>query len=114
MARAIMQSANRRVCALALALAASAATPTGAWAGQTVEIKDFLFGPEALVVPVGTTVVWRNQDIVPHTATAQDAGWDTGDIPGSAEKAHRFERPGRYAYRCRYHPAMNGVIEVKP
>lgn len=109
MARPIVPAAGRRVTAFVMALLASAATPMGVWAvqpPQTIAIKDFTFGPEKVVVRVGTTAVWRNQDVVPHTATAQDADWDTDEIPSGAEKAHRFERPGRYAYRCRYHPTM--------
>jgi plastocyanin len=105
------------VTVLLVALFASAATPIGTWAAQppqTVTIKDFSYGPETMVVSVGATTVWRNQDVVPHTATAQDDNWDTDEIAGGAEKAHRFDRPGRYAYRCRYHPNMQGVIEVKP
>lgn len=94
--------------------AAALSSVVAAQAAKTVQIKDFLFGPEALVVQVGTTVVWRNRDIVPHTATAQDDKWDTAEILGGAEKSYRFEHPGRYVYRCRYHPAMHGVIEVRP
>ncbi len=111
MACSLMAGPSRPL--LALALLASAATSASVWA-ETVEIKGFLFVPEALVVRVGATVVWRNGDIVPHTATAADDAWDTAEIVGGAEKAYRFTRPGRYAYRCRYHPAMQGVVEVKP
>ncbi|MFO1352458.1 MAG: cupredoxin family copper-binding protein [Gammaproteobacteria bacterium] len=102
---------------LVMALLANAVAQVGVWAAQpaqTVEIKDFAFRPEMIIVRAGATVVWRNQDIVPHTATAQDASWDTGEIARSADQALRFEYPGRYAYRCRFHPAMHGVIEVKP
>lgn len=111
-----MGPASKRVTVLVLALLVSA-TPLGIQATQptqTVEIKDFVFAPQTIVVPVGTTIVWRNNDIVPHTATAQDTSWDIDEIRGGAEKTHQFMRPGRYTYRCRYHPAMQGVIEVQP
>lgn len=111
-----MRPASKHMTLFVLALLFSA-TPCGQLAAQpaqTVEIKDVAFTPETLVVPAGTTVVWRNQDIVPHTATAQDATWDTDEIRGGTEKTHRFVAPGLYSYRCRYHPTMQGVIEVKP
>jgi plastocyanin len=112
----LMGLASRRVTVLVLVLLVGA-TPLGLQAAQptqTVEIKDFVFTPQTIVVQVGTTVVWRNKDIVPHTATAQDITWDVDEIRGGAEKTHQFMRPGRYPYRCRYHPAMQGVIEVQP
>lgn len=111
-----MGRASRRVTVLVLALFVGA-MPLSIQATQpmqAVEMKDFVFAPQTIVVHVGTTVVWRNKDIVPHTATAQDTAWDTEEIQGGAEKAYQFMRPGRYTYRCRYHPAMQGVIEVQP
>jgi plastocyanin len=36
----------------------------------TVEIREFKFEPETLTVHEGDTVVWKNDEIVPHTATA--------------------------------------------
>jgi plastocyanin len=102
----------RRGPVLLLAFLAWACTPPAI--RTTVVIKDLVFGPDTVSVRVGETVVWSNQDLVPHTATAPDDGWDTEEITGGAEKAHQFPRPGRFAYRCRYHPAMQGVVDVKP
>lgn len=93
------------------------AMPLGIQATQptrTIEIKEFVFAPQTTVVHVGTTVVWHNKDIVPHIATAPDTHWDTDEIPGGIEKIHQCMRPRRYTYRCRYHPAMQGVLEVQP
>ena len=38
---------------------------------HTVLIKGFKFVPEQLEVEAGDTVIWKNEDIVPHTATAK-------------------------------------------
>jgi plastocyanin len=88
------------------------------WAGQPkthqVDISAFKFLPERVIVRVGDTILFVNKDLVPHTATAQEASWDTGEIRGGAEKAYKFEQVGRFVYICRYHPAMQGVVEVKP
>ena len=38
-------------------------------ADVSVNIVNFTFQPTPLTIPVGTTVVWTNQDTAPHTAT---------------------------------------------
>ena len=38
----------------------------------TVPMANFVFNPTEVVIPVGTTVIWVNQDGAPHTATADD------------------------------------------
>lgn len=78
-----------------------------------VDISAFLFAPPSISVRVGATIVFANKDLVPHTATAKDASWDTGEIRGKSEKAHRIEKVGRFAYVCACHPAMQGMVEVK-
>ena len=41
-------------------------------ANATVKIDNFVFGPQAITVPVGTTVTWTNSDDIPHTAVSTD------------------------------------------
>src|SRR5437660_1198542 len=45
-----------------------------------VEVVDYLFQPQQVQVPKGTTVTFNNSGTITHTATAQDNSWDTGDI----------------------------------
>jgi len=35
-------------------------------------IDDFAFKPGTITVPVGTTVVWENNDDIPHTVASAD------------------------------------------
>ena len=83
---------------------------TGALA---VEIKDFAFNPAALEVPVGTTVTWTNLDTTPHTATALDGAFNSGNLDQGQSYSFTFDRPGTYDYVCLYHPNMKGTIIVK-
>src|ERR1700686_4527898 len=55
--------------ALASAGVGLAAEPSATAASQssTIAIHDFMFNPMSLVVPVGTTVSWKNLDGEPHT-----------------------------------------------
>lgn len=69
------------------------------------------FALPSLTVAVGTTVVWSNQDDVPHTATAEDGSFNSGNIQGGTF-SHTFEEAGTYAYFCEVHPTMTGEITV--
>jgi plastocyanin len=75
-----------------------------------VELRGFAFAPAALSVAAGDTVVWRNADIVPHTATAAGE-WDSGSIASGGEWRWVAE-PGEYDYGCSLHPTMLGTLSV--
>src|SRR6266849_1102818 len=53
-----------------------AAVPKGPQT-HTVVIREVKFQPSVLTAMVGDTVEWRNDDIVPHTATSQNRGNST-------------------------------------
>jgi len=79
----------------------------------SVEIKNHSFNPKTLTVKVGSVVTWTNKDSVPHTATANDQSFDTGNLkPGDSGSA-RFPTAGTYTYHCSIHPDMVGTIVVK-
>lgn len=78
---------------------------------HVVDIRSFAFAPATITVRQGETIAWLNHDIAPHTATAN--GFDTGAIARDGTASLRFETPGRYAYRCAYHPRMTGEIVVE-
>ena len=77
-----------------------------------VVIRGFRYEPQNLQVALGDTVVWTNQDLVPHTAT-QAQGQDTGPIAAGASGRWVVAKTGRYEYLCTYHPTMKGVVEVR-
>jgi plastocyanin len=81
-------------------------------ATHEVAIRKFAFVPRRLVVATGDTVVWRNEDYAPHTATASDQSWNTGEIARGHARPVRFEAPGRMVYVCAYHPHMKGEVVV--
>lgn len=47
---------------------------------HVVTIKGVAFSPLVVHVAAGDTVEWRNQDLVPHTVTARDHRWDSGNL----------------------------------
>jgi plastocyanin len=79
---------------------------------EKVEIVEFTYQPDPVVVQVGGKVIWQNQDAAPHTATADDESWDTGTIEKGKIGSETFKQAGTFAYFCEIHPDMRGTVEV--
>ena len=79
---------------------------------EKVEIVEFTYQPDPVVVQAGGKVIWQNQDAAPHTATADDESWDTGTIEKGKLGSETFKEPGTFAYFCEIHPDMRGTVEV--
>jgi plastocyanin len=101
-----------RILSLLIFIAAAPATQPAA---VQVRIDNFKFDPKEIVVSVGTKVTWTNADDVPHTATAkgEDSAFDSGAIDTDEKFSFIFTKPGVYAYYCKVHPHMTGVVTVK-
>jgi plastocyanin len=89
--------------------------PASQPAGVSVKIENFTFEPRELEIAVGTTVTWQNADDVPHTATSKDdpQAFDSGALDTDDKFSFTFSKPGKYAYYCKVHPHMTGVVVVK-
>lgn len=107
---------SRRVV-LGGAVASSTALVFGARADgvprvHDIAIKRFAYEPARIQARVGDTIRWTNLDIVPHTASADDLSWDTGELTRD-QSAEIFVEDGMEAtYFCVFHPHMTGVIEI--
>ncbi|MCR9214682.1 MAG: plasmid stabilization protein [Proteobacteria bacterium] len=88
---------------------ATEASPTE----HLIEIQRFKFVPDILSVRPGDTVTWINRDIAPHTATAADKSWDTGDIKKGDRKSVLVTNGFTAAYFCRFHPVMRATLPFK-
>lgn len=78
----------------------------------SVEIKDFIFNPDTITVPAGTTVTWTNRDSGPHTVTSTSGIFDSGVIDHGESFSYTFQDPGTYGYYCMIHPYMKAKIIV--
>jgi plastocyanin len=77
-----------------------------------IEIRDLAFAPDAPKLKPGDVVVWINKDIVPHTVTAADDSWDSGQIDSGGRwemvmKEGQFKR-----YYCQFHPSMTTRLHI--
>ena len=90
--------------------------PSGADASgqQVTQIARFRFTPDPLVVRPGDTVTWINRDIVPHTVTAVDESWDTGEIAPGSEGSIVVTAGLSADYFCRFHPSMKATLQIDP
>jgi plastocyanin len=91
----------------------SEAAPSGeAQKSEKVQIVEFSYEPDPVVVQVGGKVIWQNQDTAPHTATADDGSFDTGTIEKGKLGSATFKEAGTFTYHCDIHPTMHGTVEV--
>ncbi|MFZ1700531.1 MAG: cupredoxin family copper-binding protein [Pyrinomonadaceae bacterium] len=78
---------------------------------HVVAIRNSEFSPATITVAAGDTVVFRNYDIVPHTATGRT--FDSGNLDKGQSWRYVAKKKGSFAYICTYHPSMKGRVVVK-
>ncbi len=96
-----------------VAVAGSASCARQAPRAHVVLMKDIGFQPTEMSVSRGDTVIWKNEDFVPHTATARDGVWDSKTINADSSWRYVANEPGRHDYYCVFHPNMRGTITVR-
>jgi plastocyanin len=79
---------------------------------RTVEIRGMQFEPRHIDAHVGDTIVWKNSDMVPHTATASKE-LDTGELKMGEQGRWVVRKAGVIDYLCSYHTTMRGSIAVR-
>ena len=77
-----------------------------------IEIRSFEFHPSLIKVRVGDTIRWTNKDLAPHTATADEFGWDTGALERGDSGEISATEGMETTYFCVFHPHMKGRIEI--
>lgn len=77
----------------------------------TISIKKFSFIPADLSIKVGTTVIWTNNDTVPHTVTAQGS-FESTSLWAGESFGYTFATAWSYSYSCSIHPRMQASITV--
>jgi plastocyanin len=92
-------------CVALLSLAAQAAT-------HEVTIENMQFAPATINVKRGDRIVWKNKDVVPHTATVAGS-FDSRTIAPGARFSHVVRKPGRHEVICSFHPGMKATLVVQ-
>lgn len=86
-------------------------------AGATVAVVDNDYNPREVQIDPGGSVTWNQTGELPHTVTADDGSFDSGEMGQGDSFSHSFEEPGSYPYYCRFHggpggAGMSGVVVV--
>ena len=84
--------------------------------GLAVQINGQSYQPAALQVAVNSTVTWTNGDPEEHSITQGEpgarTGFDSGIMEPNETYSFAFAEPGDYAYFCRIHNEMRGLVRV--
>ncbi len=86
----------------------------------TIDQKGMQFVPHELVVPLGSTVVFKNDDATEHNIMWPSVGGDKslGENLGTFYPTHsvsyKFDHPGVVPVLCNIHPEMSAYIIVTP
>ena len=83
----------------------------GAGRDATVLIRGLAFNPPEVNIRPGGHVTWQFYDRAPHTVTADNGSFDSGQRH-SGEFRLYFNQPGTYSYHCAIHPDMKGRVLV--
>src|SRR4051812_38735954 len=72
---------------------------------HTIIISAMKFNPESIEVKKGDVIVWKNEDLVPHTVTLKNV-FDSGAILPDKGFKKKITRSGHLEYSCTFHPTM--------
>lgn len=88
----------------------------GAPVRASIDQRDRAFTPHVSVVPVGTTVVFPNNDQLFHNVffLFNQHTIDLGTYPRGQSRRYRFEEAGVARFLCRIHSEMNAYLVVVP
>jgi plastocyanin len=96
-----------------LVLANAGGVRTVGAATHTITMEAVAFAPALLTVQPGDTVRWLNKDPFPHTATAVEHSFDSGEIAPNKEWKLKVGKVGTFPYVCALHPTMKGTLIVR-
>jgi plastocyanin len=107
---------NRRELLTGVAMLAMTSLADGAAAAtgsrtHDMEMHNMRFGPAPADIKTGDTIVWKNRDLVAHTATARNHSFDVV-VPSGGSATTVVRQAGTIPFYCRYHPTMQGSLVV--
>lgn len=92
----------------------SSASPTPVATNHVELPPSYIFMPQVITVPAGTTVTWNNHDNFTHTVRLLDrADKVIGTMRPGESITYTFDKAGTYHYDCSLHPQnMHGTVIV--
>lgn len=85
---------------------------------KSIEIgqKNMKFFPYLSVIPVGSRVIFRNDDPFPHNVFSPEGPnkFNLGMMPPKSARIHVFKNPGPSTLLCQIHPGMIAYVYTVP
>jgi plastocyanin len=104
---------RRMVIMTAAAILFALSAAHGCFAAEyEITVKGMKFGAAPLGLKVGDVIVWRNDDMFRHSATARDGSFDV-DLPPKTERRMIVNATGAIEYYCRFHTGMVAKLDVR-
>jgi quinohemoprotein ethanol dehydrogenase len=75
--------------------------------------NEYTYKPLRAKVKAGSSVTWTNDGKLPHSATAADGSWTTGEIAPGQSAMVKFDKAGTYTYSCSDHPWSYAQLVVE-
>ncbi|HVB61022.1 MAG TPA: plastocyanin/azurin family copper-binding protein [Ktedonobacteraceae bacterium] len=93
---------------------------TPAYGVMDITIKNGVFVPRVIEVPVGAVVTWTNKDsafhdvVLPRSMIAQNVQTSSGKLGAGQSFTYTFLQPGTFTFYCSLSPdmEMNGIVIV--
>jgi plastocyanin len=79
-----------------------------------VTIDNFTFKAATITVPMGTTVMWENDDDIPHSIVEATGKFHSAALDTEDKYSFTFDKAGTFEYFCGLHPFMKGKVVVAP
>ena len=100
---------------LGIVIAGCGDDPAGPSQTGAVDVNDFEFDPDNIVVEGGGMVTWTWTGVEDHNVTFADASiTDSPTQTSGTFSATMPTTPGTYTYQCTVHPVvMNGSVQVQ-
>lgn len=82
------------------------------------EKANLCYDPPDVTIFVGGEIIWRNDDLSPHTVTSgivltgPDGIFNSGLISTGKTFSYRFDKSGEFSYFCMIHPWATGIVTV--
>lgn len=95
-----------------VSLMAVACMPKRATSHRIV-IRGFTYLPATFAAAVGDTVIWLNEDLLPHTVTDSLRRFDSGELASGETWRFVAASTGTHSYVCAFHPSMRATFVVR-
>ncbi|MBA2346982.1 MAG: hypothetical protein H0V81_01685, partial [Solirubrobacterales bacterium] len=86
--------------------------PSGGDGPPRVAVSATAVDPKRVGVLAGERVEWVNASIRQHTITAREGQFDSPRLRPGQRFSHPFAAAGSFAYYCRIHPNITGIVDV--